>query len=183
MLESDLCKSLLSRVCRHQKIIRSTILGVLTFANITWRKDSFPNAYFQSRVLSSPSRAKNGFGGSVVNFTPVITMDKAYFTLFSVWRRLQMLKTKFCIRRRMLLVLLRAWEKKILSSHKDSNLRPSDFTLWCSTTEPQRRWARSTTKFNWHASCMHTAGSEENVKKGFRRSLNREKNNSFLCQQ
>ena len=77
MLESDLCKSLLSRVCRHQKIIRSTILGVLTFANITWRKDSFPNAYLHSRVLSSPSRAKNGYGGSVVNFTPVITMDKA----------------------------------------------------------------------------------------------------------
>ena len=28
--------------------------------------------------------------------------------------------------------------EKILSPHKESNLRPLDFALWCSTTEPQR---------------------------------------------
>ena len=28
--------------------------------------------------------------------------------------------------------------EKILSPHKELNLRPLDFTLWCSTTEPQR---------------------------------------------
>ena len=35
-------------------------------------------------------------------------------------------------------VLSRAWDKeKILSPHEESNLRPSDSTLRCSTTEPQ----------------------------------------------
>ena len=34
-----------------------------------------------------------------------------------------------------------------LSPHEESNLRPSDSTLRCSTTEPQIRWARSITKF------------------------------------
>ena len=36
-------------------------------------------------------------------------------------------------------VLSRAWDKeKILSPHEESNLRPSDSALRCSTTEPQR---------------------------------------------
>ena len=39
----------------------------------------------------------------------------------------------------MFFVLSRAWDKeKILSPHEKSNLRPSDFALRCSTTEPQR---------------------------------------------
>ena len=41
-------------------------------------------------------------------------------------------------------VLLRVWDKeKILSSHEELNLWPSDSALWCSTTEPeseQRIW-------------------------------------------
>ena len=38
----------------------------------------------------------------------------------------------------MLFVLSLAWDKKNPSSHKESNLRPSDSALRCSTTEPQR---------------------------------------------
>ena len=39
----------------------------------------------------------------------------------------------------MFFVLSRAWDReKILSPHEKSNLRPSDFALRCSTTEPQR---------------------------------------------
>ena len=39
----------------------------------------------------------------------------------------------------MFFVLSRAWDKKqILSLHEESNLRPSDSALRCSTTEPQR---------------------------------------------
>ena len=39
----------------------------------------------------------------------------------------------------MFFVLSRAWDKEnILSPHKESNLRPSDSALRCSTTEPQR---------------------------------------------
>ena len=39
----------------------------------------------------------------------------------------------------MFFVLSRAWDKeKILSPHEESNLRPSDSALRCSTTEPQR---------------------------------------------
>ena len=35
--------------------------------------------------------------------------------------------------------LSQAWDKeKILSPHEESNLRPSDSVLQCSTTEPQR---------------------------------------------
>ena len=35
-------------------------------------------------------------------------------------------------------VLLRVWDKeKILSSHEELNLWPSDSALWCSTTEPE----------------------------------------------
>ena len=47
--------------------------------------------------------------------------------------------------REMVFVLSRAWDKeKILSTHEESNLRPSDSALRCSTTEPQTlRWARS----------------------------------------
>ena len=42
-----------------------------------------------------------------------------------------------------------------MSSHEETNLRPSDSALRCSTTEPQTlRWARSITKFIWHASCI-----------------------------
>ena len=41
--------------------------------------------------------------------------------------------------KKIVFVLSRAWDKvKILSPHKESNLRPSDFVLRCSTTEPQR---------------------------------------------
>ena len=36
-------------------------------------------------------------------------------------------------------VLSRAWDReKILSLHKESDLRPSDSALRCATTEPQR---------------------------------------------
>ena len=36
-------------------------------------------------------------------------------------------------------VLSRAWDReKILSPHEESNLRPSDTALRCSTNEPQR---------------------------------------------
>ena len=39
----------------------------------------------------------------------------------------------------MFFVLSQAWDKeKILSPHEESNLRPSDSVLQCSTTEPQR---------------------------------------------
>ena len=39
----------------------------------------------------------------------------------------------------MFLVLSQTWDKeKILSSHEESNLRPLDSALQCSTTEPQR---------------------------------------------
>ena len=39
----------------------------------------------------------------------------------------------------MFFVLSQAWDKeKIVSPHEESNLRPSDSALWCSTTEPQR---------------------------------------------
>ena len=51
-------------------------------------------------------------------------------------------------------VLSWAWDKeKILSPHEESNLRPSDSALQCSTTEPHTlRWTRS--KFIWQASCI-----------------------------
>ena len=39
----------------------------------------------------------------------------------------------------MFFVSSRAWDKEnVLSSHEESNLRPSDSALRCSTTEPQR---------------------------------------------
>ena len=54
-------------------------------------------------------------------------------------------------------VLSRVWDKeKILSPHEESNLRLSDSALRCSNhwaTETPR-WARSFTKFIWHASCI-----------------------------
>ena len=41
----------------------------------------------------------------------------------------------------MFFVLLRAWDKeKILSPHEESNLRPLDSALRCSTTEPQKSY-------------------------------------------
>ena len=45
----------------------------------------------------------------------------------------------------MFFVISRAWDKeKILSPHEESNLRPSDSALECSTTEPQRlRWSQN----------------------------------------
>ena len=51
-------------------------------------------------------------------------------------------------------VLSRAWDKeKILCPHEESNLRPLDSMLQCSTTEQQTlRSARSITKFIWHMS-------------------------------
>ena len=59
--------------------------------------------------------------------------------------------------RKMFFVLSRAWDKeKILSPHEESNLRSSDSALRCSNnwaTETPR-WARSFTKFVWHASCI-----------------------------
>ena len=37
------------------------------------------------------------------------------------------------------IILSLTWDKeKILSPHEESNLRPPDFMLWCSTTEAQR---------------------------------------------
>ena len=40
-------------------------------------------------------------------------------------------------------VLSRAWDReKILSLHKESNLRTSDSALRCATTEPQRFYCR-----------------------------------------
>ena len=37
------------------------------------------------------------------------------------------------------IILSLTWDKeKILSPHEELNLRPSDFMLWCSTTEAQR---------------------------------------------
>ena len=42
-------------------------------------------------------------------------------------------------KRKMLFVLLQAWDKeKILIPHEETNLRPSDSALRCSTTEPQK---------------------------------------------
>ena len=50
-------------------------------------------------------------------------------------------------------VLSRAWDKeKVLSPHKESNLRPSDSALRCSTTEPQRLFEVHMTRV------LHTAG-------------------------
>ena len=41
----------------------------------------------------------------------------------------------------MFFVLLRAWDKeKILSTHEESNLRPSDSALRCFTTKPQKSY-------------------------------------------
>ena len=41
----------------------------------------------------------------------------------------------------MFFVLLRAWDKeKIQSPHEESNLTPSDSTLRCFTTEPQKSY-------------------------------------------
>ena len=54
-------------------------------------------------------------------------------------------------------VLSRAWDKeKILSPHEKSNLRSSHSALRCSNHWPTEtpRWARSITKFVWHASCI-----------------------------
>ena len=53
------------------------------------------------------------------------------------------------IKKDVFFVLSRAWDKeKILSLHEESNLRPSDSTLRCSTTEPQTpRSASFITKF------------------------------------
>ena len=58
--------------------------------------------------------------------------------------------------RKMFAVLSRAWDiEKILSLHEETNLRPLDSALRCSTTEKQTsRWTRSITKFIWRASCI-----------------------------
>ena len=49
----------------------------------------------------------------------------------------------------MFFVLSRAWDKEnILSPHKESNLRPSDSTLRCSTTEPQRHYGERNGNWN-----------------------------------
>ena len=59
--------------------------------------------------------------------------------------------------RKMFFVLSQVWVKEEnVSSHKESNLRPSESTLCCSITEPQRLWwARSITKFSeWRSLCL-----------------------------
>ena len=57
------------------------------------------------------------------------------------------------IKKDVFFVLSQAWDKeRILSPREESNFRPSDSALRCSTTEP--RWARCITKSIWHASCI-----------------------------
>ena len=59
--------------------------------------------------------------------------------------------------RKMFFVLSRAWDKeKILSPHEESNLRSSHSALRYSNHWPTEtpRWARSITKFIWHASSI-----------------------------
>ena len=60
------------------------------------------------------------------------------------------------IEKRFFFVLSQVWDKeKILSPHEESNLRPLDSALQCSTTEPQTPlWARSIAKFIWYTSCI-----------------------------
>ena len=49
--------------------------------------------------------------------------------------------------------------KKILSPHKESNLRPSCLVLSCSTTEPQRLYGKQGLLQSWYITgVLHTAG-------------------------
>ena len=59
----------------------------------------------------------------------------------------------------MFFVQLRAWDKgKILISHEEFNLRPSDSALWCSTTEPQRLYGeRGLLRSSYMTRILHTA--------------------------
>ena len=59
----------------------------------------------------------------------------------------------------MFFVLSRAWDKEnILSPHKESNLRPSDSVLRCSTTEPQRLYVeQGLLQSSYMTHVLHTA--------------------------
>ena len=58
---------------------------------------------------------------------------------------------------KMFFVLLRAWDKeKILSLHEESNSRPSDSSLRCSTTEPQRLYKHDVNKVADRSSMQDT---------------------------
>ena len=62
------------------------------------------------------------FGNEVLSTTKLISSEELHA---HCWERF-------------FFVFWQAWDRKILSPHKELNLRPLDFTLWCSTTEPQR---------------------------------------------
>ena len=52
-------------------------------------------------------------------------------------------------------VLSRAWDReKILSPHEESNLRPSDTALRCSTTEPQRLHGEPEVNYEDRMTCV-----------------------------
>ena len=61
------------------------------------------------------------------------------------------------------IVLSLTWDKqkKILSPHEELNLRPSDSTLWCSTTEAQRPYGEQGYKI--FPSSFHLWQDEKNV--------------------
>ena len=60
------------------------------------------------------------------------------------------------------IVLLLTWDKeKILSPHEELNLRPSDSTLWYSTTEAQRPYGEQGYKI--FPSSFHLWQDEKNV--------------------
>ena len=60
------------------------------------------------------------------------------------------------------IVLSLTWDKeKILSPHEESNLRPSDSTLWCSTTEAQRPYGEQ--GYNIFPLSFHLWQDEKNV--------------------
>ena len=59
----------------------------------------------------------------------------------------------------MFFVLSRVWDKeKILSPHEESNLRPSDSALRCSTSGPVRDSTVSEVYYEGHMTCdLHAA--------------------------
>ena len=55
-------------------------------------------------------------------------------------------------------VFSRAWDKEtILSPHEESDLRPSDFALRCSSAEPQRVDGEQVTKYIYDTHPVVTA--------------------------
>ena len=61
--------------------------------------------------------------------------------------------------RKMFFLLSRIWGKeKILSSHEESNLRPTDSAIQCSTTEPQRLCGDEVYYKVHMTHILHTAG-------------------------